>query len=240
MIPARVLSEYAHEVRGPLHTALGFLSLALSQQGLPVADAVASARLACQQALELADSVLDAAALERQGLVSIPVSRPTELGALLRASAERVQGAAELRGVHLDTAFDARPCLVAAPHKALERVLDNLLLNAIEHSPAQGTVRARAEAQGDRAVLLVEDEGPGIPEDHLDRIFTPFYRGGGGRRERSGGLGLTLALRTANQYGGRLWAENRAGGGARFVLQLPLVDGAAAVSLSAQTTLAAQ
>lgn len=237
MVPARVLSEYAHDLRGPLHTALGYLALAL-QDGVPNrTESIAQAKLACQQALELSDAVLDSALEERQGLASVPVSRPTDLTEVLRTSAARTQSAAALREVRLETAIDSSSCLVAGPAKALERLLDNLILNAIAHSPQGGTIHAHLAAQGDRAVLSVEDQGPGIPEADLEKIFAPFTRRSGVRRDR-GGLGLTLALRWATQRGGRLWAENRAGGGARFVLHLPLLRSGSVAAISSRQNVA--
>ena len=221
------LAEYAHEVRGPLHTALGYLSLATQEPDSSNAEAIAHARRACQQALEIADTVLDAVAEERQNLASIPLSRPTDLAELLRTCSARAQLAAELRSVRVETALEVHPCMVAGRQHGIERLLDNLFLNAVEHSPEGGTVEARLSSQGDRAVLIVEDQGPGIPEGDLEKIFAPFYRTTNGRRGRSGGLGLSLARRWATQCGGRLWAENRAGGGARLTLQLPLLPAGA-------------
>jgi signal transduction histidine kinase len=220
--PAHALAEYAHEVRGHLHTALGYLSLAQRDPDPESAELLDEARLAVQRAVDLADRTLDDVAEERKSLVSLPVSRPTDLLELLRECVIRAEPAARLHRLSLELAGHSGPCLVAARAPSMERLLDNLILNAIEHSPEGSSVSVRVENQGDRVVVSVEDVGSGIPEGDLEKIFTPFYRSSSSRRTRSGGLGLSLARRWATQAGGRLWAENRAAGGARFILQLPL------------------
>jgi two-component system OmpR family sensor kinase len=235
-----VLAEYAHEVRGHLHTALGYLALSGPDPSPRAQELIAEARRACQQAVDLADAVLDEAAEERRGLASIPLSRPVDLLDVVRGSVARAELAGTLRAVSLHASLGPGPCLVLARQHALERLLDNLVLNAVEHTREGGAVVVRAAGQGDRAVVAVEDEGPGIPERDLERIFTPFYRSGAARRDRVGGLGLSLARRWATQCRGRLWAENRAGGGARFVLQLPLQGASPALASAAGITALAE
>jgi signal transduction histidine kinase len=110
------------------------------------------------------------------------------------------------------------PCLTDA-HR-VEQILVNLLTNAVRHSPNGGPVDVRAEADTTTVRIVVEDRGPGIAPNRLDRIFDVYY---GGKDGGPGiGLGLPLSRRLARLLGGELDAANRVEGGATFTLTLPL------------------
>jgi two-component system, OmpR family, sensor histidine kinase ChvG len=111
----------------------------------------------------------------------------------------------------------------------LGQVFRNLIDNAISFSPEGGTVKITATAEGRRARVIVEDEGPGIPEDNLETIFERFYteRPAGHGFGDNSGLGLSIAQQIVTGMGGRIWAENREGvggvpAGARFTVALPV------------------
>jgi two-component system sensor histidine kinase KdpD len=107
----------------------------------------------------------------------------------------------------------------------MERVLANLLLNANKYTPHETPIDVSARPVGKMLELRVEDRGPGIPETELERIFQPFYRrevhaqdGGDGGH----GLGLAICRSIVMAHGGRIWAEQRLGGGSTFTLALPV------------------
>jgi signal transduction histidine kinase len=104
----------------------------------------------------------------------------------------------------------------------MARVLQNLLMNAVRHTPADGSVRVSARRLGDVLELTVEDTGTGIAPEDLDRIFEPFYRGDPARSGPGAGLGLALAKRIVEALGGRISAESVVARGARFAVVLPL------------------
>jgi len=110
----------------------------------------------------------------------------------------------------------------------IQRVLVNLLENALKYSPAPEPVQLRANRAQREVVIRVTNRGRGIPQNELARIFEPFQRVSG---ERTGGAGLGLAIAKgfteANR--GRIWAESRPGQGATFVLVLPAVESPALV-----------
>jgi signal transduction histidine kinase len=127
-------------------------------------------------------------------------------------------GAAEKRlrvETHLDGASDAR----CSPR--LGRVLQNLLQNAIRHTPADGTVRVDAHRVAGTLEVAVEDSGEGIPAEHLPLVFDPFWRGDASRTADGSGLGLTLARRIAESLGGGIEVESEPARGARFAVKLP-------------------
>ena len=99
--------------------------------------------------------------------------------------------------------------LVYGNLNALAQVFENLVRNAIRHSPEQGTVTLHGQREGGAWHLQVVDQGPGVPDDKLDRIFAPFVRLDAARADRSGfGLGLSIARRAVERLGGELWAHN--------------------------------
>jgi len=103
----------------------------------------------------------------------------------------------------------------------VQRVLANFLENALRFSPPGLPVHVRITATRKEAIVRVVDQGPGLPEAELERVFEPFHRGA----DRSGaGLGLAIARGFAAANGGRVWAESRPGQGATFALALPVVE----------------
>jgi signal transduction histidine kinase len=114
------------------------------------------------------------------------------------------------------------PAVVGDARK-IEQVLQNILGNAVKFSPFHTTVRVAVRAEGEGALVVVADEGPGIPPDELVGIFKPFHRGTprGTAGERSTGLGLAIAKRVMDGHGGRLWCESVVGEGSTFYAWLP-------------------
>jgi two-component system sensor histidine kinase KdpD len=104
----------------------------------------------------------------------------------------------------------------------VERVLVNLIENALRYSPDSEPVRVQVSGTTSEVFVRVVDRGPGIPRNELERIFEPFQRGLRGVEVRGAGLGLPIARGFAEANGGRVWAESRQGQGATFVLALPL------------------
>jgi signal transduction histidine kinase len=125
-------------------------------------------------------------------------------------------------GVQVKT---AGPCLVRADRRRLERVVQNLAENAEVHG--RGLVRVAVCARAGRGRLEVDDAGPGVPSDDRIRVFERFARVADRDRhldDTGSGLGLSLAAQHVELHGGWLWVEDRPGGGARFVVELPAVD----------------
>jgi two-component system sensor histidine kinase KdpD len=113
-----------------------------------------------------------------------------------------------------------RPLVEVDPAQ-VERVLANLIENALKFSSPGEPVGVRITATRSEAILRVVDHGPGVPEQELERVFEPFYRRGDAGRSGAG-LGLAIARGFAEANGGRVWAESRPGQGATFALALPL------------------
>jgi signal transduction histidine kinase len=107
----------------------------------------------------------------------------------------------------------------------IEHIVENLLTNTARHTPAGSRVWVKVQATYGGALITVEDEGPGVPEELREAIFDPFRQGPSISSHAPGvGVGLTLVARFAELHGGRAWVEARPGGGASFRVFLPGTD----------------
>ena len=129
---------------------------------------------------------------------------------------------AEARSRHVTLAADVEDGVTArfAPDK-VERVLMNLLTNALRHTPIDGAVAVRVEPHAGEVQVAVEDTGHGLDAEARERMFERFWRGDQSRTSRGAGLGLAIARGLVEAQGGRIWAEDREGGGARVCFTLP-------------------
>ena len=107
-----------------------------------------------------------------------------------------------------------------APDK-FERVLFNLVTNALRHTPSDGAVAVRAERRASDLLLRVEDSGEGLSEEAPDRMFERFWRADRARSGSGAGLGLAIARGLVEAHGGRIWADTTHGKGARISFTLP-------------------
>lgn len=123
------------------------------------------------------------------------------------------------------TRFDPGLPLVRADAGLLDRVLGNVLENALRHSPGRREVVVQASRLVDRVQVRVVDRGPGVRQDAKERIFAPFQRGGDVPRGAGVGLGLAVARGLTETMGGTLWAEDTPGGGLTIAIDLPMADG---------------
>ncbi len=216
----RFIAHAAHELRSPLTTMLGELSHALrrSRDADEYRAAIEEALGATRRLSQLADDLLG---LARLGAEQRP-DATSRLDEVVTAATAEVASAAEARGVALDAR--AEGATVRAPARDLQRLVRNLLDNAIRHTPRGGVVRVRARPLDDAMELRVTDEGTGVPAEERERIFEPFYRVARDERDDVGsGLGLAIVREIARTCGGEvtLAADDPTTGGACFVLRLP-------------------
>jgi signal transduction histidine kinase len=150
--------------------------------------------------------------------------REAALSGLVDSCLRGLEAEAEARRVHLEARVDDAALPVRCAPEQIERVLYNLLTNALRHTPSDGSVAVVVEAANDEVQVSVEDTGDGLPPDSLRRAFERFWRGDEARTSARGGAGLGLAIARGliEAQGGRIWAENRPGGGARFSFTLPV------------------
>lgn len=218
------LADISHELRTPLSLVQGYAEALLDG----VADEGAIGRYLSvildetHRLRRLVEELMELSRLE----VEIPSpanGEAIDLFAWTAKVASRFEPAAAEQEVRLELDLPNGDGPVLAPPDRLERILVNLLSNALRHTPPTGMIRLRGTTLGQWVRLDVEDTGEGIPPDDLTRIFERFYRVDKGRSRAQGGSGLGLAIVRAAVVGldGQVWAESPDGGGTRFVVQLP-------------------
>lgn len=213
----QMLADTSHELRTPLTTVRG--NLELLAHDLPAADRQEILRETCEEVDRMARLIRDLLLLAETNESAPLALRPIRLDVLAAAVAARLAAADPLR-VHLET----EAVTVSGDEDRLRQLVTNLVENALRHASARpGAVRVRVVRQAPDALLAVEDDGPGLPEEALRRVFDRFYRLDRARGRASGGAGLGLAIvrHVAEVHGGHVRAENRPEGGARFTLLLP-------------------
>jgi two-component system, OmpR family, sensor histidine kinase KdpD len=215
-----LLHAVSHDLKSPLAGILGAMQTIRRDREIRLSD---TERESLYDVIEqsgtkmnrLIDDLLDLDRIDRGKLH--PRRRPTDIAELTRRLVRESTGM-EAHPVRIE----ADPVLVEVDPAKIERVIDNLLINAARHTPAGTLVFVRVkQAKGNAGVILsVEDEGPGIPDDLKDVLFEPF-RQGENSSGRGVGIGLSLVQRFAELHGGTAHVEDRDGGGARFVIALP-------------------
>jgi signal transduction histidine kinase len=207
----------SHDLRTPLANMQAMLEaledgLAEPADYLPaLGDQVRALTLLVDDLFELAR--IDAGSLTLE-------LRAAALDDVVSSCLRGVAAEAAHRHVALDADVDSTAVARFAPDK-VERVLLNLLTNALRHTPSDGTVAVRVQPDPEGVRVMVEDTGDGLDEDAQKRMFERFWRSDPARSHRGAGLGLAIARGLVEAQGGRIWAENRPGGGARVSCTLP-------------------
>jgi signal transduction histidine kinase len=146
--------------------------------------------------------------------------RQVELGELIGDTVAAMRAPAEARGVALAAELPTHEVLACANAEKVQRVLFNLIQNAIRHTPADGSVTVRARSAAKGVEVEVADNGEGIPQVDGERVFDAFYRGDESRSEDGSGLGLAVCRAIVEAHGGRIWLEGAPPGTrVRFTLQ---------------------
>jgi signal transduction histidine kinase len=133
--------------------------------------------------------------------------RQVELRELIDEAVSAMQAQAAERGVRVAADLPADALLAQANAEKVQRVLFNLIQNAIRHTPADGSVTVRARPAGRAVEIEVDDDGEGIPPESGERVFEPFYRGDASRADDGAGLGLAISKAIVEAHGGKIWLE---------------------------------
>lgn len=219
------LGTASHELRTPV-TAISGFALVLADRWDQITEAerrVFADRIASNaRALEvLVQDLLDFARLERGDHAM--VLEPLELSGLVAGVLERLSPVLQS---HVIEGPGDEPVHVAGDRAALERVVTNLVTNAVKFSPEGSTITVGVRAAGAVATLEVDDEGPGVPLADRDKIFVRFFRGSSQAvvRTRGVGIGLSVVEDFVARMGGAITVDDSPSGGARFRVELSLLD----------------
>jgi two-component system, OmpR family, sensor histidine kinase KdpD len=216
---AALLTAVSHDLRAPLTAAKAAVSGLRTCADLLTADdraeLLATAEESLDQLAHLAASLLDVSRLQAGALAVVP--RPADLG-------EIVAGSLDSLGPHPPAVLaDIPPGLpeILADPAATERIIVNLLSNALRYSPGARPPLVTARARGDRVELYVIDHGPGIPQADRNRMFLPFCRLGDPDDRTGTGLGLVVCRGLAETMGSTVEPQQTPGGGLTMVLSMP-------------------
>jgi PAS domain S-box-containing protein len=196
-----LLTAVSHELRTPLTVIIG------------VADTLERLSANARRLHKLLMDLLDLDRLNRGVLEPRP--RPTPV----RDLALRILESVDMDTHRVELELDGAVLLADPAH--VERILENLLINATKHTPAGTRIWVRTEVANSGTLLIVEDAGPGVPPELRTVIFEPFRQGDTPSHAPGTGVGLSLVSRFAHLNGGRAWLEERPGGGASFRVLLP-------------------
>ena len=220
----RFAADVAHELKNPLTSLASAMEMLVrAPDDAARQKLMALARADVKRIDRLITDISDASRLDAE--LSRDARIPIELSHLLKTIVEIYQVTEISRGIHVTVVDDLPPgARVLGNDERLGQVFRNLIDNAISFSPEGAAVTVTARMQSLSARITVEDCGPGIPPDNLESIFERFYtERPAAHFGNNSGLGLSIARQITQNAGGRIWAENKKDGGARFVVDLPVL-----------------
>ncbi|MFO0637553.1 MAG: ATP-binding protein, partial [Nannocystaceae bacterium] len=212
-----MIATVAHEFRTPLTSLRMAIHLcvegAAGELGDKQADLLAAAREDCERLQAIVDDLLDLARLQSDKLELARVATAVE--SLVEAAVEAHRDDAARAAVELRVRMTPSLPAVDVDRSRVALVLDNLLANAIRHSPAGGTITVLADANDEGVRVEVADTGPGIAPEVVPRVFDRFFRAPG-QVDGGAGLGLSIAREVVEAHGGRIGVVSEPGRGSRF------------------------
>lgn len=227
---SRYITAISHELRTPLNSILGYAQILDGDEAIPPQrrQAISVIRRSGDHLLSLIEGTLDIARIEggKLTLEPQPIDFPAFLNQIVRMF--------ELQATRKDLSFDYQPqgslpAVVRADEKRLRQILINLLGNAVKFTD-RGGVRFGVHYAREMGTFTIEDTGPGIAEDDIERVFEPFGRGNTASKAGGAGLGLTISRMFADVMGGELKLDRSLASGTRFIVRLflPQMHGAQA------------
>jgi signal transduction histidine kinase len=217
-----LVATVAHEFRTPLTSLRMAIHMCAEEAAGPLtasqADLMAAARQDCERLQGIVDDILDLSRIQA-GRIEIR-ARPVDPIALAQQAIREVDAAARAGGVKVMLEDPGKPFELQADPERIGVVLDNLLGNAVRHTPAGGQVVVRVKPTSEGARVEVQDTGEGIPAPYQERIFDRFFQVPGSRRGGVG-LGLYISREVVRAHGGEMGATSEAGKGSTFWFTLP-------------------
>lgn len=219
------LSTVSHELKTPLTTIKGFVSVLLSGEVGAMTDQQISFLNIVDQAANrlssLITNLLDISRLE--GKIDFDIA-PFDLVEAVSNSLSSLSIKAMEKNMKISFSTDSKSAYVTGDRHWLMQVVDNLVINAIKYSHRDSEIKVKISDRGDVVVTSVEDNGPGIDSEEQKLIFNKFYRGKNALANTQGtGLGLSICKSIVEKHNGKIWVESQPGKGAKFLFALPKV-----------------
>jgi len=222
----QLLHDVSHEMRSPLARLQAAIGLA-RQQPERMDSSLERIERESERMNLLVGELLT---LSRLGAGVTGMQESIDMSELLGNIVEDARFEGRVRGLKVDFVTGEMPD-IRANGELLYRAIENVVRNALRYSPDGGVVRIEAGVQQGAFHLAICDRGPGVPEPDLENIFKPFFRGGAQVAGEGYGLGLAIASRVVGMLNGRIFAQNRSGGGLAVEMRLHL-DGASLQKLT--------
>jgi signal transduction histidine kinase len=207
----------SHDLRAPLASMQAMIEAIEDGLAAPE-DYLATMRQQVRTLTVLVDDLFELARIDA-GALTLELER-TRMRDVVESALDLMRPEAATRHVELVAHVDDDASADVAPEK-IERVLFNLLTNAVRHTPGDGSVAVHVARRDDEILVQVEDTGSGLEPEARERMFERFWRADRARSGSGAGLGLAIARGLVEAHGGRIWAENRSQGGARVCFTLP-------------------
>ena len=226
-----LVSNISHDLRTPLSAMQGYLeTLIIKAKELSEEQRDRYLRIARRHTVRLGTLIGDLFELSKLDAASVtPNLEAFSLAELIQDIAQEFQLEAENKNIQLEIDIDPEAPLTVGDISLIQRVLENLVRNAIRFTPRGGHITLELSQRPEVIAVAVSDSGPGIPEQEIPRIFDRFYRSEDveGRRSGSSGLGLAIVKRILELHNSRITVLSKADIGTRFEFELPRYDRAA-------------
>lgn len=226
-----LVSNISHDLRTPLSAMQGYIeTLLIKADTMSHEDRVKYLSIARKHTVRLGTLIGDLFELSKLDSASVTPNLETfSLPELVQDIAQEFQLESEQKAIHLSIDTQADAAYTIGDIGLIQRVLENLVRNAIRFTPAGGEVTVSIAERPESVRVSVSDNGPGIPDADIPRIFDRFYRAVDGEEARSdsSGLGLAIVKRILDLHGSRITVESKVNRGTRFEFDLPLCEQAA-------------
>ena len=214
----QLVASASHDLRTPLASLRAMLE-ALEDGLADPAEYLPAIGEQVQTLASLVDDLFELARIDA-GVLTLEL-RQGSLHTLVESCVRGLEAEARARNIQLEARVNPAVSQVWMAPEKVERVLLNLLTNALRHTPSDGSIAVLVEPASNEVRVSVEDSGEGIAPEVMRRVFDRFWRGDPARSAGGSGLGLAIARGLVEAQGGRIWAENRPSGGARISFTLP-------------------
>jgi signal transduction histidine kinase len=217
-----ITNNIAHDLRSPLTRIRGTIETTMSgtQNITEYRETAGLVIYECDRLIGMINTMLEIAEMDAGIIESL--KSPVDVKKIVMDAHELFKPVAEEKNIMLDAIVPQGPLLVPGDVRRLQRVIANLLDNAIKYTPHEGKIITTVEKKDMYALISIADSGIGIEEENITRIFDKFYRGDRSRTTPGNGLGLCLVQAVVNAHGGSVDVKSSPGRGSIFSVRLPL------------------
>ena len=217
----RFVADASHELRTPISVIISGLEVNLNNKKLDLSGAKKTLEDTLEemrQFSKLSNDLLDISKYDTQTKIE---HEPIDVSDLIKSIIEKNKNLAGIKKITIDAKIE-KTAIIKGNKMELSRVFFNILDNAIKYTPANGTITISDKIDSNKYILIISDSGVGIPQDIVDRIFDPFFRGDTSRNTEGAGLGLTLSKKIIENHKGAISIKSEINKGTNVIISLPI------------------